>query len=64
MKIETTRIITVEKFVCEMCGEFLKQDGDGTLLQRREGGDYTYTLHTACLLEFLNKHLTKKKIKL
>jgi len=59
MKIKVIQTIEVEKFICEMCGETLKQNGDGTFLQGRTGGDYTYTLHTACLLEFLNKFLVK-----
>ncbi len=58
MKIKYNKIIEMEAFVCEMCGEKLKQNGDGTFLQQRTGGDYTYTLHTFCLIDFLNKTFT------
>lgn len=63
MKIKFIETIEREKFICEMCGEPLKQNGDGTFLQKRSDEDYTYTLHTACLVEFLNKTLTKDYIK-
>ena len=59
MKIKVIQTIEVEKFICEICGETLKQNGDGTLLQARAGGDYTYTLHTACLIDFLHNFLKK-----
>ena len=58
MRIKIKQIIECEIFQCEMCGELLKQDGDGQFLQKRGDGDYTYTLHTSCLIDFLNKTLT------
>ena len=59
MKILTIQTIEVERFICEICGEQLKQNGDGVFLQKRSNEDYTYTLHTLCLIDFLNKFLVK-----
>ena len=43
MKIKVIQTIEVEKFICEMCGETLKQNGDGILLQGRAEELYQQT---------------------
>lgn len=59
MKVIENRIIKVDGYLCDICGQRLLQNGDGELIKEKGvDGDYKYTLHTKCLIEWLDKLLT------
>ena len=59
MKIKENKVIQVEKFICEICATVLLQNGDGTFLSEKGNPEYKYTVHTICLMDFLDKLLKK-----
>lgn len=55
MKVKIPQKCVIEKFVCDLCGEYLLQNGDGTYIGRDKENELKYHIHTTCLVELVDK---------